>query len=123
VTATAAGERVGFETRDPRLVEPCAESFTRRRRAKEDRYGGFEQHVESCQAGGDLNLHWGSMAEMAAGGNAVAPCAVGLPGRRANSLTAFASREPELAGRPCNPRGGQAGFHSKGNWTRPVARP
>lgn len=65
MTATAAGERVGFEARDSRLVEPCAESLTRRRRAKEDRYGGFEEHVDCCQAGGNGNLHGDRMDKLA----------------------------------------------------------
>jgi hypothetical protein len=104
VTATAAGERVSFEARDPRPVEPCAESFTRRRRAKEYRYGGFEQHVESCEASGDLNLHGGSMTQLAAGGNSVAPCAVGLPGGRAKSLAAFATPELEQGRKAHGPR-------------------
>lgn len=67
MAAAAAGERVGFEARDPCLVEPCAKSLTGRRRAKEGRDRGLKESVEGCEADVECRLHADSLALMQTG--------------------------------------------------------
>ena len=50
-----------------------------------------------------------------------APCAGGLPGQRASGVATFAAPDRTGRGRFGAHAGQHTGFHSKGNWTRPVA--
>lgn len=105
MAATAAGERISFEARDPPLIEPCAEGFAGGGRAEKDRDRGFEEHVDCCQAGGNGNLHGDRIAKLAGWRKAAFDGALavggsppgGLHGRRASGVPTSAAPEPERA--------------------------